>query len=519
MSIADYHQRAAMAAAQVIAGFDSDLFRKTLEHTRVGVAIGRAGALSNEGKILGDLVVRLLARLYPSLELRVEVSEEGERLAALARAINPNIEFMNDASVGISIGKEAPSFDDTYFAGSNGWDALLSSQESVPTGSSQNPFGAGAASCFAVANLFNRVLLPDWQHRITAELLFSTFQREREKTSGDIPNTDWNLVGDAVLVGLGAVGNGAVWALGLSSLSGVLHIIDDETLELSNLQRYVLAERTDEGKTKIQMAKRHLRGPLKAQPHQKKWAEFVRKAGYNWPHVIVALDSAADRRAVQASLPKWIANAWTQPGDLGISVHNRFDGAGACLACLYLPSGRVPNDDETVARALGVPGMLNEIRTLLHTGKGVSRQLIESVAAGLGQQVDNVLEYEGRPVRDLYVEGVCGGGLIPLGSAGTPPQALHVPLAHQSALAGVLLAAALVRRSLLGEEEGTLITRVNILGAVSDYVTQPALKAGNGLCICEDRDYVAAFRRKYSKAVSNTDEMLALNRRINLVPS
>ena len=94
-----------------------------------------------------------------------------------------------------------------------------------------------------------------------------------------------------------------------------------------------------------------------------------------------------------------------------------------------------------------------------------------------------------------------------------------VPLADQSALAGVLLVAALVRRSLLPEEEGTLITRVDILRDVPDHVTQPTLKAGNELCICEDSEYVAAFRAKYSKtAVRNTDEMRALNRRINFVP-
>lgn len=498
MSIADYHERAALAAAQVIAGFDSDLFRKTLEHTGVGIAIGRQGAMSNEGKVLADLVVRLLARLYPRLELRVDASEEGERLAALARAINPRIELVNDALVGIAIGKEAPTFKETYFAGSNGWDALLSSREAVLTGSSQNPFGAGVASCFAVANVFNRLLIPDSHHLITSDLLFSAFQREREETSREIPNGNWNLTGDAVLVGLGAVGNGAVWALASSPLTGTLHIVDSETLELSNLQRYVLAERSDERKAKIDIANRHIRSPLKSKPYQQKWAEFVSVAGYDWPHVLVALDSAADRRAVQASLPKWVANSWTQPGDLGLSIHNRFDGLGACLACLYLPSGRVPNEDEVVAHALGVPGMVNEIRTLLHTGNGVSRQLVESVAAGLGRPVEDVLVYEGRPVRDLYVEGVCGGGLIPLGSVGTPPQSLHVPLAHQSALAGVLLAAALVRRSLLGGEEGTPITRIDILKGVHGYVTQPALKAGNGLCICEDSAYVAAFRRKYS---------------------
>jgi hypothetical protein len=127
----------------------------------------------------------------------------------------------------------------------------------------------------------------------------------------------------------------------------------------------------------------------------------------------------------------------------------------------------------------------------------VSRQLIEAVAAGLSRPVNDVLAYEGRPVRDLYVEGVCGGGLISLGSTGTPPQELHVPLAHQSALAGVLLAAALVRRSLTADDEGTMITRIDILGGLRDYLTQPALKAGDGLCICADTDYLTAFQAKY----------------------
>jgi len=510
VAVADYYQRAALAASQVIAGFDSDRFRKILEQTGVGVGIGRQGALSNEGKVLADLVVRLLARFYPFLELRVEVPEEGERLGALARAVNSRIEIIKDASVGISIGKGAPAFQTTYFAGSNGWDALLSSREAVETGSSQNPFGAGVAACLAAANLFNCVLMPDSENRITTDLLFSTFQRERKRTPGEIPNGNWNLKGDAVLVGLGAVGNGAVWALALSSLTGTLHIVDPEALELTNLQRYVLAERSDEGRSKVDLATTHLCGSLRPVPHRQTFAEFVGAAGYEWLHVLVALDSAADRRAVQASLPKWIANSWTQPGDLGLSIHNQFDGPGACLSCLYLPSSRLPNEDEIVAHALGVPGLLTEIRTLLHTGKGVSRQLIESVAAGLGRPVEDVLMYEGRPVRDLYVEGVCGGGLIPLGSTGTPQQALHVPLAHQSSLAGVLLAAALVRRSLIGDEEGTSITRIDILRAVPDYVTQPALKAGNGLCICQDSDYSAAFRAKYGPIVGKRTDCLPL---------
>src|SRR5438034_1370840 len=136
-----------------------------------------------------------------------------------------------------------------------------------------------------------------------------------------------------------------------------------------------------------------------------KWAEFVQKHGYDWPHVLVAVDSAADRRSVQASLPEWIANAWTQPGDLGVSVHDRFDGEGACLACLYLQTASTPNEDEVVAAALAVPELVADVRTLLHTGGEVGRPLLEAVAQGLQRPLDEVLRYQGRSIRELYVEG------------------------------------------------------------------------------------------------------------------
>jgi Prokaryotic E2 family C len=497
MALADYHERAALAASQVISGFDLDLFRTVLHKTAVGIGIGRQAGDSTEGTVLADLTIRLLARLYPLLELRVETSSQAETLAGLARAINPKIEITTNASVGISIGTGSPRFDTTYFAGSNGWDAFVSSQESLQTGSSPNPFGAGVAACLAAANLFNRVLIPDWEERITNELLFSAFQRDRQRTSEDVSNSGWRLDEDAVLVGAGAIGNGAVWALSRSPLTGALHVIDPEVLELSNLQRYVLGVRSDEGRAKVELTGSCLNGSLKPLPHQMKWAEFVQASGYKWPYVLVALDTAGDRRSVQASLPNWIANSWTQPGDLGLSVHGRFDGEGACLSCLYLADRKVPNEDEIVAEALGVPGLVGDIRTLLHTGNGASRQLLEAVAAGLHLPVNDVIAYEGRPVRALYVEGVCGGGLISLGSTGTPRQELHVPIAHQSALAGILLAAALARRSISNEQHGTEITRFNILEPAGDYLTQSALKAGNGVCVCEDADYLTAFKEKY----------------------
>lgn len=497
MALADYYERAALAASQVIAGFAPDLFQKTLEETNVGLSIDREAAMSEEGKALADLSIRLLARLYPCLDLRAELSSEGDRLETLARSVNPRIEFIRGASVGIAVGRAAARFDTTIFAGSDGWDALISSTDPLQSGNSPNPLGAGAAACLAVGGVFNNVLLPDSSAAAISNVRLSTFHCEKGQTSGEISNAHWNLTTDAVLVGIGAVGNGTVWALGRSPITGKIHLVDHEALELSNLQRYVLAKRSEEGEPKVEMARQHFRDELASIPHRMSWAQFVQEYGYDWREVLVSVDSAGDRRSVQATLPQWIANAWTQPGDLGVSVHQTFEGSGACLACLYLPSGATPNEDEIVAAALGIPQHTPDVRTLLHNGDGVGRPLLEEVAQGLNLDFNQVATYEGKTIRELYVQGICGGGLIPLGASGMPRQELHVPLAHQSALAGVLLAGALVRRVIGKNSQTTVTTRIDITRPLADFLTQPTLKAGTGVCICEDQDYVRAYRAKY----------------------
>lgn len=499
MALAEYYERAAIAASQVIAGFAPDLFRRVLEEANVGLAIDREAALSDEGKTLAEMSVRLLARLYPCLDIRAELSCEGERLESLARTINPRIEFKHGASVGIALGRQSGRFDTTWFAGSDGWDALLSQDDPLGTGSSPNPLGAAAAACLAVSRIFNHLLLQNSERHPTktGAVRLSTFLGEKGETPKSVANDNWQLPTDAVLVGVGAVGNAAVWVLGRSPSRGTLHLVDHECLELSNLQRYVLAGRADDGTAKVDIAAPFFSGGVSCIPKKMTWADFVEKCGYGWQHVLVALDSAADRRSVQAALPAWIANAWTQPGDLGVSVHSRFGGEGACLACLYLPTHAAPNEDELVAAALAIPQLVADVRALLHTGASVGRPLLEAVAQGLRRPLNEVLQYEGRSIRELYVEGICGGGLIPLGMIGLPRQELHVPLAHQSALAGVLLGASLVGCAVGKVVDTTTTTRIDVTGPVGDFLTQSTLKAHTGLCICEDEDYVRAYQAKF----------------------
>jgi hypothetical protein len=87
--------------------------------------------------------------------------------------------------------------------------------------------------------------------------------------------------------------------------------------------------------------------------------------------------------------------------------------------------------------------------------------------------------------------------VLPLDRVGSPRQHVHVPLAHQSALAGILLASRFVAHALGRAAEQTIITRLNLLAPITEYITQPAQKDPRGICICQDPIYEEAYALKY----------------------
>ena len=497
MALADFFPRDAVAISQVIQGFQTAAFTEKLEGVRVAIAFGEEAATSRDGRELLDLSVRLAARLYPSLTF--VTGPAGDRFAnelmALASSINPNIEASKTgtANVGLAIGVDAPAVGTpTVYAGCDGWLAKVGTEGPHRTSDLGNPFGAGFAACLAAANLFRFLFLPDGTTLLDADI---SFPPDASSFPGLAPTT---LTDPLVLVGVGAVGNSAAWALARTPLTGQIYLVDPQIVDLSNLQRYVLSARSDEDGIKVDIVEREFGGALQALPHQGTWASFLGANGYKWQRVLVALDSAHDRRAVQGSLPRWIANAWTQVGDLGVSSHS-FLGQDACLACLYLPTQKSKNEDQIIAEGLKIPQFQNQVRSRLGSGQAIGKELCDAVATAWDIPAETLEPYVGGSIRELWVKGICGGGIIPLGEAGHTPREMQVPLAFQSALAGMLLAAETVRDVLTeGARRRTLVRRMDVLRPlVATPSPQPALKAGTSTCICEDHDFIAAYQAKY----------------------
>lgn len=204
----------------------------------------------------------------------------------MASSINPNIETSKTgtANVGLSIGVNAPTVDAlTVYAGCDGWLGRVGTKGPYRTSDLGNPFGAGFAACLAAANLFRFLFLPDGPTLLDADLRFpsdaASFPRLVASTMTD----------PLVLVGVGAVGNSACWALARTPLIGQIYLVDPQIVELSNLQRYVLCARSDENGVKVDIVGKEFEGALRARLHQGTWASFVGTNGYHWERVLVAL--------------------------------------------------------------------------------------------------------------------------------------------------------------------------------------------------------------------------------------
>lgn len=491
MAIADYFERNAVAAAQAITGLDAKRLMEKLRGVRVGITLG-PDVEGREGRALTDLLVRLLARLYPTLSIRgTHKNNLAGAAVALAKRINPNIEMGGAPSVEIVVGsaRSRKGKVPRIFAGSEGWTSAVSTSRPQSCGDTTVPFGAGVAACIAAANLFRSVFLAEPQ--LDKDSIFSIPGSESFRRAGKSTPL---IHGTFVLAGAGAIGNAAAWALARTAVQGSLDIVDPETTDLGNLQRYVLAERNDEDAPKAVLATRYFQGHLIAKPHDMDIARYLASVNHRVDVFLLALDSARDRRACQASLPRCVLNAWTQPGDLGVSAHDFLHGA--CVQCLYLPNGVDQSEDAIIANALGVPDRLMQVRTLLYRNDGVPRDLLDAIAAARSLPIDRLVPFEGRPVRKLYVDGFCGGAVIPLGEVGTPRSDVHVPLAHQSALAGVLLAALGVQKALSGID-GSQVTQINVLKALAEEPTRAVAKDPRGICICQDDDYRNSYQRKF----------------------
>ena len=503
MALANFFDKTALGASQILLDYDRNSFESTLDNEVIAIVFGKNATHSHEGRTALDLLVRLASRLYPKLQfVNIDGDEEFEKeLIKLAQQINPRIELDIKLKPTITIvaGQiKQLQTENTFFVGSDGWTATYSIKSPLTFGDSLNPFGAGVAVCFVMANVFRKVFakqLPSGD--LDEDFSFSVLKLAKNAGNGKekvLKETD---LGDFTLAGIGAIGNGVLWSLKNNPLlTGNLCVIDKQEVELSNLQRYVITNQDSVDKLKVDIAEDFLSSTgIKVTKSPKTWEEHVIQSNnYNLETVLVGVDSAEGRMAVQGTLPKTIFNAWTQTEAIGISRHLDFL-ADPCLVCLYIPRYERKHNFEIIAERLGIPEKGVMVRDYLADEKPVDMPFLKHVCGKDHRKLKKLKPFLGLSVEIFQSKVVCGGILLP---ASGSDQEMEVPMAFESALAGILLVAEMViHAGAYRETPLSTVSRMNLLRPLSDYINVKQLKHHSGRCICQDEDYREVYANKW----------------------
>lgn len=496
MSLAPFFSRAYSAIGAHL-GITREELKQILSGHIIGVHLGEACSAEGNDKWIAELLVNLLARLYPKLSISGD-KPACKNISKIAHAINPNIKIMrcpDEATVVVYVGATATT-DKGFSASASGWVAQVGGNvENGPP----NPYSAGAAAALAAWRVFQTIFATaETQPPVIPGISLSLLDYGTDSGKTD-PLPSVNL-GEVAVAGIGAVGNPAIWAWARhAGLSGELHLIDPENVELSNLQRYCLPVFDDVRISKVQMAKRELRN---SNLSLRLWPCSLEDFASNYsgtdtlPTICISVDNIDGRRAAQALLPRLVINGWTSDNGLGASWH-RFMGNVACLGCFYQPKGASLSQTELAAKALGIPH--DQLVMLWVTDKPIGAEEIEIIENYLGLSVGKLASWAGKRIQDVYTGVICGQVGIDLSGIG---RVATVPLAHQSVLAGILMAAELVKRSdpVLEARSQTesLIIWDDVMRTPPKYWTANRQKEAE--CFCGDTVYQDVYKKKWGQS-------------------
>ena len=520
MALAPFLDKITQSASSLLAGFDPSGFTARLASQRVALAFDASAAASTEGRMTAELALDLLARLYPTLDVvplggSDELDGLANQLLAAARRINPLIaggtNFMTGTAAALVVGAtqapwnagETPSI----YVGSQGWVVKVSTEHPVGSGATAIPFAAGAAACVGAANVFRAIFGSQLRRgELDRGVTVSLLDYEIAASTPANPSLPGVIdLGETFLIGVGAIGHGAVWAWRQTpGLRGTVHLVDDESYDDTNPQRYVDTYAVGMPLMKVDHAfallgSRVAEG-LNAVPHRLAWDDYLAERG-DWllERMALALDNSEDRIFAQASLPRRIFNSWTQADNLGVSRHDFL--TTACVACLYLPTAERSDLDDLVAGALKFQGEqdLRLVREYLDTERPLDRAMLAKIAQQVGVAESVLLPFEDAPLIALYHRAACGGIILHFGGElGSAVSQVEVPMAFQSALAGIMLAAEVVVDAAgLRPDQLPVRTELNLLRPLSGTLCTPEAKHPSRRCICQDDDFISAYRAKY----------------------
>jgi E1 N-terminal domain len=244
------------------------------------------------------------------------------------------------------------------------------------------------------------------------------------------------LLGEAVLAGAGAVGNGFLYGLQYFKPVGRLHIVDPKHVHDGILNRCVwfTCDDLNEAKATAIVARAQGAFPsLKLVPQVKTVKELTREADAPaLERLITTVDSRRARRALQTEIPREIFDASTTDITEVVLHFNQQPSDLACLSCIYRRERGEVQHEAHVAEVLGVS--VDDVRESF-----ISQRVANLLCARFPELTSE--EVEGKAYDTLFKARCSEGKLL------TPADRQVVaPFCFVSVLAGAFLALEFVRR-------------------------------------------------------------------------
>ena len=304
------------------------------------------------------------------------------------------------------------------------------------------------------------------------------------------------------LIGCGGVGQAVAFALNQFKLRGKITLIDPDSIDESNRQRYLLAFDETVGLNKTIFLSQFLMNNknklLTALEFLWNYETSISifDSLYNMEDVIISVDNKRTRINLQAALPKTIWNIWTDTGEnilrYGIGKHD-FLNEYQCLACAYYPEGDIPNQMELNASLLGMSQ--EDINNHIEQNNLITEEDLEYFLKNFSihpEQINKIKSLIGQPFSKIF-HGECGVFTVKPSEKHESTTAPHIPV-----LAGTygVIQYVLSKFKILEEK---IITSVGEFNAF-DYPGESSLikKKRHPNCICNDPIYQEVFKKKWS---------------------
>ena len=317
--------------------------------------------------IIGADVPRLPHVFFPS-----ELGSLREASVRLLEQLNADGAFTIEEGIPPSDGREwiwayvgaaDPRDPPGIAVAAQGWIAFINDESWRALPSVGNPIGPMVAACLGTAEIY-KALYPLREKRGPTRIVLSAFDYSADVgSSPTLPETLH--LQETYVAGAGAVG--MAFLMLLSSTPSIrsgdgLHVVEDDTLNESNMNRCVLAVLDDIDSPKHGVLTSRLDTErLALKVHDTKWQSFVQTPeqsdALNFERVISCVDKYPGREAVQYDrLPKLLLTAGTGDFLLTVSRHILDDGL-SCGLCYQVKDAEpvCANATEQAQQAFEVP--------------------------------------------------------------------------------------------------------------------------------------------------------------------